>query len=153
MATYTYSADEISAIFCGIILGGWADDDCIVIEHEADDFSDQAGADGLVTRVKTRDPRVNVKFRFVQAAPVNLLLSNLRKMDLLLPNGVGVGSLTVRDRQGFSLHQSSSAWIQKAPDVTYGREAGVVEWPIRCANMEHTVGGNLAAIGGAIIAP
>jgi hypothetical protein len=143
MALKVYDADKVSVTVAGlIIMTGYADGEFVRIEQEADDFSDVAGTDGEVTRSKTNDRRATATIILMQSSDGNDLLSQLSNRDRNGPNGAGVGPFLVRDQNGRSVYRAASCWIRRAPNVSFGREAGSREWTIRLAKLERVDGGN-----------
>jgi len=142
MGFKVYDADQVSITVAGIpITGGYADGEFCRIEFETDAFSDVAGTDGEVTRSKSNDRRATCTLSLMQTADVNALLSALAATDRNTPNGAGVGSFLVRDRQGTSIYTAEACWIAKTPDAMFDREATSREWKIRIAKLEDFTGG------------
>ncbi len=138
-------SNEVSCILMGIpIESGRGDEggDFVEIDYLNDDFVETVSLDGEVTRSKTNDGRADVTLKVMQTSESNKYLSSLRQGDLLAPNGAGVGAMMIRDRQGFSIYTAAQAWIVKAPKVTFGQKASVLEWKIRCAKLLAFSGGN-----------
>jgi hypothetical protein len=134
---------ELTISFAGIVIdSGYADGEFLTIEGLSDDYTDQAGTDGEVTRSKTNDHRATVTLKLMQTADANVLLSAIRQGDLDAPNGAGVGALIIRDRQGSSLYKAAEAWLVKLPPASFDRTATAREWTIRCADLASTTGGN-----------
>ena len=143
MGLKVYDADQVSISLAGIpIDSGFADGEFLRIEQEGDDFTDVVGTDGEVSRSKTKDRRATITILLMQTSDANVLLSGLNNLDRLAPNGAGVGTLLVRDRQGTSLYRSDECWIQKPPDVSFDRESTTREWTLRCADLQRLDGGN-----------
>jgi hypothetical protein len=137
-----YDPDQVSVIAFGILIEGWADGEFITIENESEAFTDKIGTDGEVSRSKSNDDRATATIKLMQTSSSNALLTGVYQLDRALPNGAGVGSFMVRDRQGTSLYAAAEAWIQKVPDVSFDREATTREWKIRLAKVNHFTGGN-----------
>ncbi len=139
----TYGGDEVSVVFAGIpITGGLADGDFLTIESDEDAFSLQIGTDGEGTRSKTNNRAATITLSLMQTADANDLLSAQHNLDLNSPGGAGVGPLFVKDNSGRSLYVAEKAWIQKAPTVTFGRDAGPREWVIRTHSLVRGDAGN-----------
>ena len=103
-------------------------------------FSDEVGADGHVTRIRSRDQRATVTLHLKANSPTNKLLSALYQADMNAPNGTGVGALLIRDTQGVTTFASAQAWIAGMPKVSIGKKLGDYEWKIRVASLEGVVG-------------
>ena len=66
-------------------------------------------------------------------AAANAILAQLAKSDR--EQGRSVLPISVTDTRGASLCSAESAWIVKRPELTYGRDAGSVEWVLDCAQL------------------
>ena len=142
MGFKVYDADQVSITVAGIpITGGYADGEFCRIERETDIFTDVVGTDGETTRSKTNDNRATCTISLMQTADVNALLGALAALDRNTPNGAGVGSFLVRDRQGTSIYTAEACWIAKPPDVGFDREATSRDWKIRIAELNDFTGG------------
>lgn len=143
MTTRIYDSNEVQVAFAGVPVQGYADGDFLTISHETDAFSDVVGTDGEVSRSKTNDRRATVEIILMSTSPTNDLFSAIYLADIKSPGGAGVGALLVTDLNGTSLYTAGNAWIMKAPDVTYGREANERTWTIRVDKLIEFTGGNL----------
>lgn len=142
MSLRVYDPTEISVIFAGISLQGFADGEFVKIEQETDSFADVVGTDGEVSRSKTSDKRATVTISLMQTSTSNDLLSAIATLDQIAPGGAGVGVLYIRDRLGRALFTSAEAWIAKVPDVSLDREPTKRDWKFRCAQLFRVDGGN-----------
>lgn len=143
MTTRIYDSNQVQVAFAGVPVQGYADGDFLTITHETDAFSDVVGTDGQVSRSKTNDRRATVEIILMNTSPTNDLLTAIYLADLNSPGGAGVGSLLVTDLNGTSLYTAGAAWVMKAPDVTYGREANERTWTLRVDSLREFTGGNL----------
>ena len=131
-----YDPEEYSVIFNGIPIEGFAKDNYLDIEFDAEGYQDQIGADGHVVRYKSSDQLATVTFVLMPSSPSNKLLSVMYNADIKSPNGIRVGPLLIRNTQGATVLMGSQAWIQKMPKFTLGKEIGVREWIVRVAKLE-----------------
>lgn len=137
-----YDFTEVAANLVGIpIDSGFAPGTGIAIKRNPG-FTFVRGADGQVTRSKTNDKTAEIRFTLLQSASANALLSALYNLDLASNNGAGVGPISIRDKQGLSLHFGAHAWIAQAPDAEYAQEATNREWVIHVADLDGFDGGN-----------
>jgi len=143
MTTRIYDSNQVQVAFAAIPVQGYADGDFLTITYETDAFSDVAGTDGDVARSKTNDRRATVEIILMSTSPTNDLLSAVHLADINTPGGAGVGAFLVTDLNGTSLFTAGNAWVQKAPDVTYGREANERTWTLRVDSLVAFTGGNL----------
>jgi Bacteriophage KPP10, Structural protein ORF10 len=132
--------DDYSVIFNGIPIEGFAEDDWIDIEYDSEAYQDQIGADGRVVRYRSHDRRATITFSLVATSPSNKVLSAMFNADLNTPNGMGVGPLLIRDKEGVTVFAGTEAWIQKLPKSTIGQRLSNREWKIRVARLEGMLG-------------
>jgi len=135
--------DQVTLVFGAIVIdSGFAEGSQIKVESAGDSFKMKKGIRGDVTRSKTRDRTGSVTFRLMAASPINAVLSAAHNLDIALPNGAGVTSIQVLDKNGASLDFASSAWIRKIPAQDYQEEDTAIEWVIDCADLKRLIGGN-----------
>ena len=139
MGTKTYDPAQIIATVGPAIITGFADGTFVKASRETDTFTDYAGADGEVTRARSRDKRGTVEFTLSQASPSNDLLSALATMDEQL--GTGIVPFLLKDVNGTTLCAGGEAWVKKPADVEYGKEVGTRAWTIRVARLLTFAGG------------
>lgn len=137
-----YDPDQISIVFAGILMRGYADGEFVRVEPRTEDFTLKIGTDGEGTRSKTNDRSATVTIILEQTSEVNAQLSALRNLDVNTPGGAGVGALLIRDRLGNTLHRANAAFIQQMPASSYDRESTSREWVIICERMEESIEGN-----------
>jgi hypothetical protein len=143
MTTRIYDSNQVQVAFAGIPVQGYADGDFLTITAETDAFTSVVGTDGEVSRSKSNDRRATVEIILMSTSPTNDLLSAVHVADLNSPGGAGVGALLVTDLNGTSLFTAGNAWVVKAPDVTYGREANERTWTLQVDSLVAFTGGNL----------
>ncbi len=136
---HTYNGNDVAVIIGGLEMSGFGDDDFVSIENESDDWSDSVGVDGEVTRSKQNDRRATVTITVKNSSPVNTLLDGMRKADLL--TGLATVSILIKDLRGDATYFCRQAWIMRAPDTTFSRDAGDREWAFRCAELDRLDGG------------
>lgn len=124
--------------FLGIEISGFAKGTAIEVTFDEEAFKKYVGGDGDVARVRNANESGQIKFTLMQTSPVNDLLSAAAQLDRR--TGSGIGTCTVKDTRGTSLHSSGDAWIQKIPDTTYADEIEVREWTLDCGHLDHFVG-------------
>lgn len=134
--------DRISISVGGAIMQGFAADSIVEIEQETNDFADEVGCDGGVTRTKTMDRRATIKIYLMSTSDSNDLLSAINVSDRKAPNGAGIVTIQIRDQNGRAIYNAAEAWIRKPPTVTFKRGVQERVWELRCANLERLDGGN-----------
>jgi len=131
-----YDSSKVSVTLGPIsVSSGRAKGPFVKISNEADDYSDDAGADGEVVRWANKDDRATVTLILMASSESNQALSALRIADKIAPNGAGIVPIMIKDGNGDSLFTAKDCWIAKAPDAEYGQEPGTREWKLRCANL------------------
>ncbi len=141
MALKQYDPSQVSIVFAGIPISGFADGDFVVIEANEDSFQLTMGTDGDGTRSKSNNQSGRVTINTMQSSDVNALLSALHNVDVA-SQGDGVGALQVKDNSGTSLYVAQTAWITRPPSSTLGRTPQQRQWIIESDKLIHTVGGN-----------
>jgi hypothetical protein len=131
-----YDPDHYSVVYNGVPIEGFSDEDFIQIEMATDGFTDEVGADGHVTRLRTRDQRATITFKLRSHSPTNKVLSAFYLADLNAPNGTGAGAILIRDTQGATIFAGAQAWITGWPKTAVGKKAADREWKIRVASLE-----------------
>ncbi len=138
---HTYDPLQIVIVFKGLRIQGYADGTYVKVSRSVDTWADQVGADGQMTRVRTRDQSGTITLTLVAASQSNKDLALLALEDEQFGNGVGTAS--IRDLNGLDLHKGESGWIKKPPEAEYGKDAGTREWVIRVQKLETFSGGSV----------
>jgi hypothetical protein len=125
-----FAADQVVLTFAGLRIQGYADGSFVSVEPMSPGFSSKAGADGLVSRSRSNDPRVKITITLEQTSSSNDVLSAIHEADLAMPNGAGVAALSLEDLLGRFRLVSASAWVEKAPTAEFGRETGQRAWEL-----------------------
>jgi hypothetical protein len=142
MGLKQYDPTMVTVSVAGIEIGEFAKGTFVEVDREADGWGDEVGAGGEVVRFRIADKRGTIKLTLMKSSASNDALSALAIADDL--DGTGVGPAQVKDLSGTSLHHAEQSWVKKIPAAPYGTEATTTEWEIRCAALDHTVGGNNA---------
>jgi len=140
MAVDTYDAANVKITMGPSELTGFADGDFLNIEKESDDYTDESGADGRVTRSKSNDRRATVTFTCTQGSPANSLLNAVRLTGLA--SGVAV-PFSAADLNGDTLISGAASWVKKPPATGYAKESGTREWTLMVVTDVENYGGIL----------
>lgn len=141
-ALRTYDPKKILVTFAGVRITGFAEDVFVSATPQADLFVSSVGTDGEVTRVAQNDPRHLVTITLAQSSPSNDYLSSKAAADAVTPNGGGVGTLQILDLIGTTILEGR-AWVQRLPDVEFGRSVGTRAWALEMvASDTKIIGGN-----------
>lgn len=128
-----------------LTLSGFADDDMIEVERDADAWTKKVSVDGPVTRARQGDLSGKMTFRLMQSSSSNDDLTALAKADEASPPA-GAFTILLKDPSGRSVFRASG-WIKKPAKVTFKKDVEMREWVIDCATMDiaggnYVVGGN-----------
>jgi hypothetical protein len=137
----TYNPAEVTIVFAGIPISGFAEGTFVSVERNEDSYAMQVGADGNATRAKSNNRSGRVTLTLIQSSVSNDALSAQAKLDEL-NDGDGIGPLLIKDLSGRTVIQAEQAWIVKPATVEYGREASEREWVIESDALDMDVAGN-----------
>ena len=142
MSVPTYDPSQIVITLGGNRLTGYAKGQFLSVKRDAENFGDEAGTDGIVTRVKKLDRRASIELTLSQSSRSNDLLSSLADLDDR--TGTGVGVFQVKDLNGTTLLTAPNAWVSKIPDPEFSDEISGRMWTIRVDRLFGTIGGIVA---------
>jgi len=140
MAVKSYNPADVSIIFAGIPIEGFADGTFIVAARDNPSFNKTVGADGEGARAKSNDTGGTVTLTLMQTSISNDALSARAVLDEA--SGDGVGPLLIKDGSGRTLVVAESAWVQKPADAEFAREISNREWVLDSDNIQIFDGGN-----------
>ena len=155
MALANYSPEDVVFLLAGVIpLDGFADGTFISVRKSNPIFETVVSADGKVSRTQIENPLYTVTLSLSSYSSSNEFLTAISFADK--KTGRGKFPLLVKDNMGTSLFYASLAWIEGAPDMTFGTDVSTRDWVFNCIGVTEIVGGNesinpipgpLAAIG------
>ena len=132
---YTFDPCQISVIFNGAIICGFADNDFVEISYDVENmFSDHCSIDGQVTRIKNNDKRGTVVLKLNSTSSSNKVLSTMAQVDQ--KTQTAAGAILIKDQKGETVVTGANCWIAGWPKATIGKEIAVREWRIRVAQLE-----------------
>lgn len=132
-----YDPNEVIFQFGGADISAFGPGTFIQITQDADAFNVVVGAAGDVVRSKTNNKLATITVSIMQTSPDNDLLSTIYNTDQKARNGAGVAPLVVRDSAtGRAVFAAASAWIHKAPDVTFDQQDTPRQWVFKAAALE-----------------
>ena len=140
MSVKTYDPANVTIVFAGIIIEGYADGTFITAARNNKTFNLKVGSSGEDARAKSNDKSGTVTLTLMQTSASNALLSAQVELDELQNDGVG--SLLIKDLLGTTLVAAQTAWLQKPADVEFGGEITGRQWVIESGSMKIFVGGN-----------
>lgn len=134
----TYNPKDILVSVNGVPVTGYADGtDVISIDYETDFVGDMVGVTGEGAFVEHNDRRATITLKLMATSPMNDVLSALVAGNVEF-------AVSMTDNRGTSVAAGASCRVTKLPQVQYGNEIGVREWPIRSLEFVENVGGNTA---------
>lgn len=135
---YNYNPDQVIVSFAGSVLRG-----LISIRRRslAAGFTSKAGMDKLVSHSRTNDPREEFEVTCMAGSATNDVLSAVHELDLVAPNGAGVGPLSLVDLNGRTIVECTYARVMKAPDDEFTAEDGERPWVLEGVRSARVVGG------------
>lgn len=136
-----YDPARVVVTFRGILIRGYAEGTFVSVSRETDTFSKSVGAQGDVTRVRSRNRSGRAAITLQQASPTNDELSAVALLDE--ETGLGYGPLLVKDLNGTTLASAEIAWLVKPADTGFADSAESREWAIDCEKVTMVVGGSL----------
>lgn len=134
-----YDPALVTLSFRGIVITGFASGTMMEAERDERTWTKDTGAQGEVTRVRSRKKGGKITFTVQATADVNDQLSTVLILDEL--TGVGTGSVQLKDIQGTTLIGSDEGWLDGPPTVGYGDEGPTREWVLDCGELNFFVGG------------
>lgn len=140
MSVRTYNAADVSIIFAGIPIDGFADGTFITAARDNPTFNSVVGSDGEGARAKSNDRSGTITITLLQTSFSNDELSAIALLDEL--SDAGVAPFTLRDGSGRTVLHAETAWIEKPADVELGREISNREWILKTDNLQMNVAGN-----------
>ncbi len=141
MATKTYDPGKIVVSLAGNLLSGFADGSFVAAERRENAFNLVVGAGGEACRVRSRNKSGTVTLTLMGSAISNAILSALAAADELA--GTGIGPLFIKDLGGTTILSAGNAWIEKIPNVEFGKELANREWVLACEALDMNIGGNI----------
>jgi hypothetical protein len=131
----TYNAGEVAIIVGTRSIDGLAEDTFINATRDEQIFTKQVGAVGEVTRSDTNNKSGSITLTLQQTSDSNDFLTSVAAAKSVFP-------VIITDLSGRTVLRATQSWIQKYPDVEYGRDSGTREWVLDCADLELDVAGN-----------
>lgn len=130
----SYDPTEVTQVFNGVIIDGYAPDTFIKASRNNDGWTLQMGNSGSGARSRNPDKSGTVEFTLLTSSPANAFLMAFAQADEL--SGAGVGEYQAKDRGTLLAKVSAqNAWIKKIPDWERAKEVGNVTWTIESDNL------------------
>lgn len=140
MGVLTYRPADVTLVFAGVPITGFAEGTMITVAKASDGFNLNMGSTGTGARAQSHDESGTITFRLQQTAEVNAALTALHEADKA--SGNGVFPVGMKDLSGADTVAAQTAWITKIPDMEYSNEINAREWVIASDNLVMAPGGN-----------
>lgn len=137
----TYAFKRVVATVAARPITGFAEDQAITIEYDADTWSKTEGCDGEVTRVHQNRKGGKITFFLAASSDLNAYFDGLQKADDV--SLFGQVPIVIVDVLGGTRFMCPQGWIMKDPGHTFNRELGVKEWVFDCDEIISSHAGNV----------
>lgn len=132
-----YSPKNVIAIFKGIDLTGFAEDDMIEAERSEDGISLEVGCNGDVVFDENANISGKVKVSLLNSSLANTLLAALVAQRERFPGTQpDKGELLIKDLGGTMLCHAAEARPVRVPNIKRGKKLGQTDWVFLCARLE-----------------
>lgn len=142
----TYSFLDVNAAIVGpggafsMGSGSGVADEGISISPTGDIGTMQVGADGTGQHSLSADKSGRIVVRLLKTSPTNQLLSAMYSFQTASAAAYGQNTITINDASRGDVITCQQVAFAKAPDLTYAKEAGLVEWEFNAIRIERTLG-------------
>lgn len=138
----TYDPKEVSFIYAGSIIEGYADGTFLSIERNEDSATYQRASQGGGTRTLSNDKSGRFTITLQQTSPSNSTFNTqVQAMEL---SGGGIASALLKDNSGSDLASGAKSWVVKPSNMEYGNDLSNREWILETDNLEIFPLGQLA---------
>lgn len=138
----TYDPKQVSLIYGGQIVTGFAEGSFITVERNEDSANIQVGAQGDTTRTVSNNKSGRITVVLQQTSPSNAVFDAQRiAMEL---SGAGVASLLGKDNGSGDKWAGAKTWPVKPPPMGYAAETSNREWILETDDLQMTIAGQLA---------
>lgn len=135
----TYDPKDYSLIVGGHIVEGFADGTFLTVARNNDTWALSMGSDGEGARAKSNDKSGTFVFTLMQTSKSNDALSAFHNQDEI--NNSGQVPVLVKDNNGNTVLEATTAWVRKPADVELGKEITNREWTIETDKLFMLVAG------------
>lgn len=120
--------------------GAGSSDEGITIVPSAEIGSMQIGADGYGQHTLHADKSGKVSIHLLKTSPTNQLLSAMYAFQTSTGAAYGQNTIVINDTSRGDVITCSQVGFAKAPDLSYGKEAGINVWEFNAIRIERTLG-------------
>lgn len=135
MEVLTYVPSNVSLIISGSQLSGW---NSITISRSDPVFKQIKGIRGKNTRTRIKNSSATIVIETPQTELINEVLSMVLEADSV--NGTARLEISLMEITGSSFFTTSTAYIERHPELKYTNELGVNVWTLVCEDSEVFIG-------------
>ena len=126
MGLHQYDPKEVTLIFGGALITGYAEGSFINVEYNGDLFTLQVGSDGEGTRSKSNNSSARITVTLMSGSIGNLLLNAALQADKA--GGAGALPLALTDLSTGTSFVAEGAWVVRDPGRDFQTEGQPTEW-------------------------
>lgn len=144
MATYSFIA--VSATISGpggsfnLGQGSGNSEEGITVSRTDDKNTMTMGADGSGMHSLHAGNPGTVTVRLLKVSPVNQMLMTMYNYQKESPANWGSNIIVIRDVNLTDIHTCRSCAFRRAPDITYAKDGGTVEWVFDAIDVDAVLG-------------
>lgn len=146
MALYKeYSAKAVNISWNGVPFVGLDENTFIRLTRNSDIRARVVGAQGDVALTKYADRTGTIEITLMQTSPTNDVLSGIMVAQEHVDfEGTQVSNFIISDPSGSVMATGLNAWLEKAPEITLGKDQNAKTWTFGCEVLEFTSAVSLA---------
>ena len=133
-----YDPNQLSVVFGGSPISGFAEDTMLEIEHEDQLFKFKSDVHGNVSRTKINKDLTKITLTLTRDSYSNNTLNSFVEMDRLT-NG-GVFPIIIKDPNGVTMFACTHACVSSRPKISYGGDEKNREWTIQASGITQHIG-------------
>ena len=120
--------------------GAGPSEEGITIAHSSEIGAMQIGADGFGQHSLHADKSGKITVRILKTSPVNKLLSAMYNFQTATGAAYGQNTIVINDVSRGDVITCMQCGFAKAPDLSYGKEAGTNTWEFNAIRIERILG-------------
>ncbi len=138
MGLHQYDPKEVTLVFGGALITGYAEGSFINIEYNGDLFALAVGSDGEGTRSKSNNSSARITVTLMSGSVGNRLLGAALSADKAA--GAGAVPLVVTDLSTGSSFAAEGAWVVRDPGIDFQTEGQPIEWILEAHELQSFYG-------------
>ncbi len=135
-----YNPKDINITIAGIhSVSGYVDGTFVKITKDVTPYKTMRAMDGEIVRLAQEDSTYTMELTVAQSSSTNSILTALWNVDTTF--NIGKFPVLLKDANGQTSFFSGIAWVEQAPDVTFGTGIEPRTWRLRCTYASLIIGG------------